>query len=79
MAQAGATPSGRRGADGLAGLAVDVGYTDHAHLSRECVRLTGLSPSELLGDTFNRCGCGHDHFASYEPFLATRGVPPPRL
>jgi AraC-like DNA-binding protein len=79
LAQAGATPSGRRGAHGLAGLAVDVGYADHAHLSRECVRLTGLSPRELLGDSSDRCGCGHDHSASYKPFLATRGVPPLRL
>ncbi len=78
LAQAGATPSGRRGTDGLAGLAVDVGYADHAHLSRECARLTGLSPRELLGDRSDRCGCGHDHSASYEPFLATRRVPPLR-
>jgi AraC-like DNA-binding protein len=79
LAQAGATPTGRSGAYGLAGLAVDVGYADHAHLSRECVRLTGLSPRELLGDRADRCGCGHDHSASYRPFLATRGVPPLRL
>jgi AraC-like DNA-binding protein len=78
LAQAGATPNGRRGADGLAGLAVDVGYADHAHLSRECVRLTGLSPRELLHDSSDRCRCGHDHSASYQPFLATRGVPPLR-
>jgi AraC-like DNA-binding protein len=75
LAQAGGTPSGRAGADGLAGLAVDVGYADQAHLSRECLRLTGLSPRELLGDSLDRCGCGHDHSASYEPFLATRGTP----
>jgi AraC-like DNA-binding protein len=79
LAQAGATRSGRRGADGLAGLAVDVGYADHAHLSRECVRLTGLSPREILADSSDRCGCGHDHSASYKPFLATRAVPPLRL
>ena len=60
----------------LAGLAVDVGYADHAHLTRECVRLTGLSPSELLGGSFERCECGHDHAAAYKPFLATRRVPP---
>ena len=79
LAQAGASPSRRSGAHGLAGLAVDVGYADHAHLSRECARLTGLSPSELLGGSFERCECGHDHAASYKPFLATRGVPPLRL
>lgn len=76
LAQAGAVPSRHSGAHGLAGLAVDVGYADHAHLTRECVRLTGLSPSELLGGSFERCECGHDHAAAYKPFLATRRVPP---
>jgi AraC-like DNA-binding protein len=74
LAQAGAAPSGRRGDDGLAGLAVDVGYTDQAHLSRECARLTGKTPSELLGGDVDRCACGHDHSASYKPFLATRAL-----
>ncbi|HEY1623886.1 MAG TPA: DUF6597 domain-containing transcriptional factor [Streptosporangiaceae bacterium] len=72
LAQAGATASGRRGADGMAGLAVDVGYSDQAHLSRECLRLTGLTPRQLLGGSIDRCACGHEHSASYKPFLATR-------
>ncbi len=63
LAQAGVAP-------GMAGLAVDVGYADQAHLSRECSRLTGLSPTELLAGGTDRCGCGHDHAASYRPFLA---------
>ncbi|WP_433332398.1 helix-turn-helix domain-containing protein [Spirillospora sp. CA-294931] len=70
LAQAGVAVSDRRG--GMAGLAVDAGYADQAHLSRECLRLTGLTPSRLLGG----CACGHDHSASYEPFLATRTSPP---
>ncbi len=78
LAQAGATASGRRGADGVAGLAVDVGYADQAHLSRECLRLTGLTPSQLLGGSVDRCACGHEHSASYRPFLATRSRPPLR-
>jgi AraC-like DNA-binding protein len=73
LAQAGVTASGRRDADGMAGLAVDAGYADQAHLSRECLRLTGLTPRQLLGGTVDRCACGHDHSASYMPFLATRG------
>jgi AraC-like DNA-binding protein len=72
LAQAGATATGRRGADGTAGLAIDAGYADQAHLSRECLRLTGLTPSQLLGGSVDRCACGHDHSASYRPFLATR-------
>ena len=75
-AQAGATASGRRGADGVAGLAVDMGYADQAHLSRECLRLTGLTPRQLLSGSIERCACGHEHSASYQPFLATRGRPP---
>jgi AraC-like DNA-binding protein len=78
LAQAGATASGRRGADGMAGLAVDVGYADQAHLSRECLRLTGLTPRQLLGGSVDRCACGHEHSASYQPFLATRSRPPLR-
>jgi AraC-like DNA-binding protein len=79
LAQAGATATGRRGADGMAGLAVDVGYADQAHLSRECLRLTGVTPRQLLGGDLNRCTCGHEHSASYKPFLATRGRPPLRV
>jgi AraC-like DNA-binding protein len=79
LAQAGATPSGRRGADGMAGLAVDAGYADQAHLSRECLRLTGLTPRQLLGGSVDRCACGHEHSASYLPFLTSRGRPPLRI
>jgi AraC-like DNA-binding protein len=79
LAQAGATATGRRGSDGMAGLAVDAGYADQAHLSRECLRLTGLTPRQLLGGEVDRCSCGHDHSASYTPFLATRSTPPLRV
>jgi AraC-like DNA-binding protein len=56
----------------VADLAAEVGYADHAHLSRECLRLTGVTPRELLGGRTDQCGCGHDHSASYLPFLAGR-------
>jgi AraC-like DNA-binding protein len=79
LAQAGAAATGRRGAGGIAGLAVDLGYADQAHFSRECLRLTGLTPRDLLGGDIDRCGCGHDHSASYEPFLAARSMPSLRL
>ena len=79
LAQASATATGRRGADGTAGLAIDAGYADQAHLSRECLRLTGLPPRQLLGGSVDRCACGHDHSASYTPFLATRSRPPLRV
>lgn len=79
LAQAGVSASGRRGTDGMASLAVDVGYADQAHLGRECRRLTGLAPGELLGGDAERCACGHDHSASYRPFLAARVRPPARV
>ncbi|MEU0470473.1 DUF6597 domain-containing transcriptional factor [Amycolatopsis sp. NPDC006131] len=47
-----------------------------AHLSRECLRLTGVTPRELLGGDVERCACGHDHSASYLPFLARRDRAP---
>jgi AraC-like DNA-binding protein len=56
----------------MASLAVDVGYADQAHLSRECLRLTGLTPREFLGSNAERCACDHDHSGSYRPILATR-------
>jgi AraC-like DNA-binding protein len=68
LALAQATRPGSRVGD----LAAEVGYADQAHLSRECLRLTGQTPRELLGDAVDRCGCGHDHAASYGPFLAAR-------
>jgi AraC-like DNA-binding protein len=36
------------GSNPLAGLAGEAGYSDQAHLSRECRRMTGLTPSEIL-------------------------------
>jgi AraC-like DNA-binding protein len=71
LAQATAAPGGLRGSR-LADLAAEAGYADHAHLSRECLRLTGVTPRELLGGAADRCGCGHDHAASYLPFLVGR-------
>lgn len=35
-------------AGALADLAQDLGYTDHAHLSRDCRELTGSTPTQLL-------------------------------
>lgn len=57
------------GAGSPAGLAADAGYADQAHLNRECRRLTGLTPRALLGGSLEACACGHDHTASYLPFL----------
>jgi len=34
--------------DDLASAAARLGYADQAHLTRECVRLAGLTPTALL-------------------------------
>lgn len=60
--------------DGLARLAADAGFADQAHLSRECMRLTGLTPSVFLGNAVQFCACGHDHAAAYAPLLQARGL-----
>ena len=39
--------AGARGGD-LAGVAFGLGYADQAHLTRECVRLAGLTPAALV-------------------------------
>lgn len=60
--------------DGLARLAVDTGYADQAHLTRECVRLTGVTPRAFLRGAAETCACGHDHSASYAPLLRAAGL-----
>jgi AraC-like DNA-binding protein len=54
---------------GLAGLAARCGYADHAHLTRECVRMTGLTPTAFLAGVTESCRCGHDHAASFTQLL----------
>jgi AraC-like DNA-binding protein len=56
----------------LASLAVEAGYADQAHLTRECRRLTGLPPRAFLDDSLSRCACGHDHSASVTSMLGAR-------
>jgi AraC-like DNA-binding protein len=53
-------------------LAVEAGYTDQAHLNRDAARFEGRSPRAFLSESEQRCGCGHDHAASYGPLLRHR-------
>jgi AraC-like DNA-binding protein len=55
--------------DGLAPLALRAGYADQSHLTRECVRLTGVSPRVFITETHQACAWGHDHSASFAPVL----------
>jgi AraC-like DNA-binding protein len=72
LAQAASSSIVPRNADGLSGLAADAGYADQAHLTRECMRLTGQTPRQLLHGATDHCACGHDHAASYKRFLRMR-------
>lgn len=72
LAQAGAAGGAPPRAGGLSELAAEVGYADQAHLTRECLRLTGQTPRQLLHGATDHCACGHDHAASYRPFLKMR-------
>ncbi len=74
LAQAAGAPVGTIRPPTVTDIAAEAGYADHPHLARECHRLTGLTPTQLLRGRVDRCGCDHDHAASYGPFLAGRGA-----
>jgi AraC-like DNA-binding protein len=44
------SPGGARGRASLALAAADAGYADQAHMTTECARLAGLSPTALLAE-----------------------------
>jgi AraC-like DNA-binding protein len=46
----------------LARLALDAGYADQAHLTRECTRLAGLPPAQLLAEGAGPAGETSDSF-----------------
>lgn len=54
-------------ADGgdLKQLATKAGYADQAHLTRECVRLSGLTPRAFVADRVATCVGSHDHSVSF--------------
>ena len=64
--------------DGLGLLALRAGYADQSHLTRECVRLTGVSPRVFITETQRACACGHDHSASFAPVLLAENESHPR-
>jgi len=45
-----------RSGDGLAGLAFEAGYADQAHLTRECRRLAGRTPAEIVASGASAAG-----------------------
>jgi AraC-like DNA-binding protein len=56
----------------LAMLAAEAGYADQSHLTRESLRLSGLSPAALMRESLEYCrAAGHDHAVSYAPLLGS--------
>jgi methylphosphotriester-DNA--protein-cysteine methyltransferase len=53
----------------LASLALDAGYVDQSHLSRESARLAECSPIELLRGAAEHCWGVHDHSVSRRQLL----------
>ena len=49
----------------LGRLAAMAGYADQAHLTRECLRLTGMTPTVFLEETRRSCIGRHDHAVSF--------------
>ncbi|PQM48359.1 hypothetical protein C1Y40_01426 [Mycobacterium talmoniae] len=63
----------------LAGIAADAGYCDQAHLTREFVRFTGVSPRVWLADEFQNIQDGGHHVRSewcHDQFESDRLVDP---
>jgi AraC-like DNA-binding protein len=61
----------REPATSLGRLAAEVGYADQAHLTRECRRLSGLSPAALLATGAAAAGEKSDPFKPRVARLAT--------
>ncbi len=55
---------------GLAAAASDAGYSDHAHLARDCRAITGLTPRQFLGDYFPTFPDMSDPFKTPSPLVA---------
>ena len=65
----------------LTRLAIRAGYADQAHLTRECLRVAGLTPRAFVADRAATCVGSHDHsawFAELGPLLCSAGVAPAR-
>jgi AraC-like DNA-binding protein len=58
----------------LALLAADTGFADQSHLTRESLRLAGLSPRALLAESEESCVGIHDHTTSRAPLLRSRAL-----
>ena len=63
-----AAPPGRRS---LAAIAVEAGYSDQAHLTRDCRAITGHTPTAFLRDAFPMFPDMSDPYKTDGAFIAT--------
>ncbi|HZD68385.1 MAG TPA: helix-turn-helix domain-containing protein [Actinomycetes bacterium] len=63
----------------LALMALEAGFADQAHLSREALRLAGRSPGAIVREAALHCRGHHDHSASYGPLLGSAPWRPGRM
>ena len=61
--------AGRR--PGLAVLAIDAGYSDQAHLARDCRAITGRTPTHFLVDSFPTFPDMSDPYKTSDSFAVT--------
>jgi len=59
------------GARPLAALAADAGYSDHAHLVRDCRAITAMTPSEYFAEYFPTFPDLADPYKTVSPLVAT--------
>ena len=59
---------------GIAALSHESGYADQARLTRECQRLTGLTPGTLRGRAAVNCSNGHDRSAGAQRLFCLADV-----
>ena len=65
------TRAAREARPDLAWLALEAGYADQAHLTRECTRLAGLPPAALLASGAGPAGERSVSFKTHAPAVAT--------